>query len=163
MVYRKVQGDIFPPYTETLKSNRDCDNAVSYQVYEGEELAAEFSYHTQRVRGEEAPRFWVDGIRLSDAFADGKTMESVLQFIQYKCEALGCSALHLTLDEKNLFYRELYERYGFYLIDQVETESSHGKLSLMSVYKYPIPSSKDEIYRGYILRSERKRTRVQPG
>ncbi len=137
-------------------------NSIFYEASEGDERAAEFSYHTETLPHGAACRFWIDQIRLDGDFSDTVTMEAVLQFIQYKCQAAGCPAMFVRLDEKNLFYLELYRKFGFYMIDQEEWEPGQGETCCESVLKYPIPESKDEVFRSYIMRSERKRTKSQP-
>ncbi len=169
MVYRKVQGPAAP-------AGGPDENRISYRVCEGEELAAEFSYHIEHRPQDEECRFWIDEIRMTEAYSSAATMEAVLQFIQYKCQAAGCPAMHVKLDQKNRFYLEQYLKFGFYLIDQEERESGpdereaaregrelpRGYVSCMSVLKYPLPDSKEEVFRSYILRSERKRAKRQP-
>ncbi len=155
MVYRRVQSETSPAHTDVERA--------AYRVYEGEDLAAEFGYHTERRQPEEICRFWIDGIRLCEDYADGPTMEAVLQFIQYKCQTADCPAMHVRLDMKNLFYLEQYQKYGFYLIDREDVDEPHGEVSCESVLKYPMPHSKDEVFRSYIMRSERKRAKKQPG
>ncbi len=138
------------------------DNRICYEASEDGERAAEFSYHTESLPHGAACRFWIDQVRLDGDFSDTVTMEAVLQFIQYKCLAAGCQAMFVRLDDKNLFYLELYRKFGFYMIDQEEWESVQGQTCSKSVLKYPIPESKDEAFRSYILRSERKRAKIQP-
>ncbi len=155
MIYRIVEECPFP----THESGK---NTVSYQVYDGEKLAAEFAFHIQVLRGEEVRRFWIDGIRLCDEYADSPTMESILQFVQYKCAAGGCPAMHVRLDNRNLFYLELYRKYGFYMLDQEESKLPGGQVCCISVLKYPLPGSRDDVFRGYILRTERKKAGKSP-
>ncbi len=154
MIYRKVR--------QTEKKSKAGVGEVSYEVYEGKDLAAEFGYHVEHRPQDAASRFWIDGIRLSGSCSAASVMEAVLQFIQYKCQEAGCSAMHVRLNRKNLFYLELYQKFGFYMIDQEEQEPAPGQVSCISVFKYPIPNTREEFLRSYILRSERKRAKTQP-
>ncbi len=158
MVYRKVQGEALPVY-DADKTEYD---SVSYRVYDGEKPAAEFSYHIECLARDEGSRFWIDEIRLSDAYGDRNTMEAVLHFIQYKCRVAGCPAMHVRLASNNIFYIEMYRKFGFYLIDEEERKLPPGRVACMSVLKYPLPESRDDVLRNYIMRSERKRAGRQP-
>ncbi len=156
MVYRRVREELFPRSekidTETGASQT---GAVSYRVYERGDCAAECSYRVELVCTSQERRFVIDGIRLCESYATASVMEAVLQFLQYKAQTAGCRDMIVTLDRKNLFYLEQYQRFGFYLIDQSERKTGYGQVRCDCVLKYPLPTNREELYRGYILRSAR--------
>ncbi len=171
MVYRKVPGHTISARESVKNQNSEmktrragavCEHIV-YRVYEGQDLAAEFSYHVQDVTGDDTRRFWIDGIRLCEGHTNVLVMEDILHFIRYKCVSAGCPAIHVRLDGKNLFYLELYQKFGFYMIDQEERARTHGQISCECVLKYPVPVSREEVLEDYILRSERKRAKAPAG
>lgn len=128
MVYKKVPGHTISARESVNNQNSGINTGrvgavcehTAYRVYEGQDLAAEFAYHVQDVTGDDTRRFWIDGIRLCEGYANAPVMEDILQFIRYKCLSSGCPAIHVRLDGKNLFYLELYRKFGFYMIDQEE-------------------------------------------
>ncbi len=156
LIYRQVPEPLF-----SVEEGADAASAVSYRVYDGATPAAECAYRTIWVRGAEDCRFWIDGIRLGEGYGTADVMEAVLQFLQYKCREAGCEAMHLRLDVKNQFYLEMLDRYGFYMIDQEERERANGPACCECVLKYVLPTTADEVFRGYILRSARGKNRTQ--
>lgn len=128
------------------KVNTTEEGRVYYQVFNGEKPAAEFSWHLEDAESAGC-RFWIDGIQLAGGYEDEKHMDLVLQFIQYKCWVSGCKAMYVRLHVKNLFYQELYRKYGFYIIAR-EEEAGAGK----NVLKYPLPDSREEDFQSYIRR-----------
>ncbi len=167
MIYQRVQEELFPR-PETEKNNRISEvdaqqggkaEPISYRVFEGKDCAAEFTCHVQRLRGSEDCRFRINGIRLFSPYATVSVMEAVLLFLQYKAKTLGCRDMVVTLDPKNLFYRELYQRFGFYLIDQPEQEEERKETQCACVLKYPLPGNREEQFSDYIMRREREKAR----
>lgn len=127
------------------------DGRIFYQVFDGEKLAAEFAWHLEE--GASAGiRFWIDEIRLEGGYADKRSMDLILQFIQYKCWVSGCEAMYVRLHMKNLFYQEMYRKYGFYVIAQEETSLHPGDSSWKCVLKYILPDSREADFQSYIRR-----------
>lgn len=124
------------------------DSRICYQALDGEKLAAEFSWYTESGT---APgiRFWIEEIRLAGGYENGQTMDLVLQFIQYKCWVSGCSAMHVRVHVKNLFYQDLYRKYGFYTMAQEDDVSSRAG-DRKIVLKYVLPDSREAHFQSYI-------------
>lgn len=125
------------------------DSRVCYQAFDGEKQAAEFSWHLESGEGSGIV-FWIDEIRLKGEYEDEQTMDLVLQFIQYKCWVSGCGAMHVRIYMKNLFYQDLYRKYGFYTIAQEEVSSRAGDRRI--VLKYVLPDSREAHFQSYIRR-----------
>ncbi len=125
-----------------------------YQVFtDDKKPAGSFSYHVESSPADIC-RFMIDGIDLNDAYYSYDTLEAVLLFIQYKCERTGCPTMYIKLDQKNLLYKEMYRRFGFYMIDLEEIRLPHGQISEICVLKYVLPTSHEEILREYIFRQQ---------
>lgn len=125
------------------------DNRVCYQAFDGKKLAAEFSWYTESGAGPFI-RFWIEEIRLTGDYENEQTMDLVLQFIQYKCWVSGCNAMHVRIHIKNLFYQDLYRKYGFYTIAQDEDVSSARAGDRKIVLKYILPDSREAHFQNYI-------------
>ncbi len=153
----------------------------SYRVTDGGEKAAEFCWHieeyagetdkgTERTtagetvretgsgtdrgadRGTAGGRFWLDEVRLAGRYAHYECMYAVLKFICYKCWSAGFSAVYLRISGRNLFYMELYKKFGFYVIAE-EMRKIHKDISGYEyVMKYPLPQNREEEYDHYIRR-----------
>lgn len=125
------------------------DNRVYYQAFDGKKLAAEFSWYIESGAGLSA-RFWIGGIRLMGEYENEQTMDMVLQFIQYKCWVSGCDVMHVRVHMKNLFYQDLYRKYGFYAFAQDEDISLDRLGDRKIVLKYNLPASREEHFQSYI-------------
>lgn len=126
---------------------------ISYRVTDHGKRAAEFSYHTEAdnaVAGDGERRFWLDEVKIFDSFANYECMYAVLQFVSYKCWCTGAAAVFLKISGKNLFYLELYKRFGFYVIAEEKHEIHRGITVYEYVMKYPLPQTREEEYSHYI-------------
>lgn len=126
---------------------------ISYRVTDHGIRVAEFSYHmkdTEDTAKDGEGRFWLDGIRLFGQFAGYKWMYTVLQFVCYKCWSTGAAAIYLKISWKNLYYMELYKKFGFYIIAEEMREIQKGITICEYVMKYPLPQTRDEEYSHYI-------------
>lgn len=135
-------------------------NVTCYRVYEQEMLVAEFAYWIGRKvdRDRESSfydgnRFWIDKISLFSPFEHFDTMDAILHFIQYKCVLAGYSQIYIKLNARNLFYLELYKRYGFYVIADEGKTDARGTYDHSYVLKYTIPDTKDGMYQNYIRKN----------
>lgn len=164
MNYKKIISNV-PCHWDTEEKEREADGFVkeAYQVFEKDEMAAEFSYYTETVKdriyrgaGEvRIKQFWIDEIRLSDEFENYRTMDAVIQFIQYKCWAAGCPAMYVRLSSWNLLYQEMYMKYGFSVIAEEEKKLPRGGRVYEYIMKYSLPDSREAEYRNYIRRKTR--------
>lgn len=161
MNYKRMIRDVpFDRATGERAQNVEDVAAAAYRVYEKEELAAEFSYHMDTVAETKYSgagyismnQFWIDEIQLASGFTNYRTIDAVLHFIQYKCWVAGCSAMYVRLSVKNLFYQELYGKYGFYVIAEEEKRILRGGFAYEYVMKYPLPDSREEEYSRHIRR-----------
>lgn len=132
---------------------KDDKTGVSYCVTEHGTRTAEFSYYMERKLndiGNTEGRFWLDEVKLFGEFANYECMYAVLQFISYKCWCAGITAVYLKISGKNLFYMELYKKFGFYVIAEEKREIRKGIMSYEYVMKYPLPMTREEEYFHYI-------------
>lgn len=157
-------------YSSSVISNgkevqNDDGRQFAYQVFEKEKAVADFLYHIEsdclksffeeNASGAEMNSvFWIDDITLKSEFADYKFMDSILQFLQYKCWTAGCQSMYVRLNMRNLFYMEMYKQYGFFMFSQEEKQISYGQTVYECVMKYALPGSKEEAFRHYIRRRE---------
>lgn len=156
---RWIEGDTL---NYKMTENKERTDLISYQVYEKEKLAAEFSYVIESVHDENGggvmdslKRFWIRGVRLVNPFEDYQTFDAIIHFIQYKCRVAGYTEMYVRLSARNLFYMELYRRYGFYIIANEEKKQTIGDFARDYVLKYALPDTKEEMYHSYICRSRR--------
>lgn len=126
---------------------------ISYCVTDHGNRAAEFSYHMEdddSMARDGERKFWLDEVKLFGGFANYECMYAVLQFISYKCWCTGTDAVYLKISGKNLFYLELYKRFGFYVIAEEKHEIHKGITTYEYVMKYPLPQTREEEYSHYI-------------
>lgn len=129
--------------------------AVSYRVTQRGVHVADFSYHFEEgniAAREEDRRFWLDGVTLFGEFACYEYLDEILQFAGYKCCCAGIHAMYLKISGKNLFYLELYKKFGFYVIAEEEYQIHKGISAYGYVMKYPLPRSREEAFDHYIRR-----------
>ncbi len=127
--------------------------SVFYRVTDHEAKAAEFSYHMEEEKSTDrdgVSRFWLEEVKLFGTFANYECMYAVLQFISYKSWSTGTDAIYLKISGKNLFYLELYKRFGFFVIAEETREIHEGVKTYEYVMKYPLPQTREEEYFHYI-------------
>lgn len=138
MKYQQIKGD---------------GTGISYRVTDHGTQSAEFFYHMEdKTAGDGERKFWLDGVKLFGDYVNYECMYAVLQFISYKCWCTGADAVYLKISGKNLFYQELYKRFGFYVIAEETHEIHRGAKIHEYVMKYPLPQTREEEYFHYIRR-----------
>lgn len=132
---------------------RSDSNALSYRVTEEKQAVAAFTCSLFSDREEsfrEHGQFWIRELTLLPQFEDYEHLYAILKFIQYKCWCAGMPAIYLRLSSRNLFYLELYRKYGFRVIAQETREGTDPALSCDCVLKWVLPQTRHELYSHYI-------------
>lgn len=125
---------------------REEGTAVFYEVLEQGRKAAEFFYAVKPCQtGRGNCQFWIERIHMEQDYLDYSYLDTVLQFIQYKCWCSGCRSMYVRLSARNLMDIERYKRYGFYVIAQEEQTTVQGEVSCAYVLKYPLPREWEEM------------------
>ncbi len=148
-----------------ITEKNEAKKSVTYRVLVKKLPAADFSYYIEPLRNSCSPpensfayaqssnRFWISEIRLNSGFDQYETLDAVIHFIQYKCRTAGYREMYIRLNARNLFYLELYKKYGFSIIASEQTPLSGGNTDHDYILKYTVPDTAEELYRGYIKRN----------
>ena len=134
---------------------REDKEGISYRVMEQEKLAAEFAYHLEETEspGNKSSRFCLDKLCMAGEPAVYEKLDAILQFLQYKCWKAGCNAVYLRINSRNLFYLEMYKKFGFYIIAEEMREIKKDVYTYEYIMKYPLPKTMEEAYYQYIRRN----------
>ena len=125
---------------------------IFYRVMDRNNWAAEFSYHTEDAGSTYERYFWLDDMRIADAYLNYGCIDSILRFVQYKCWKADFDEICLRVSGKNLLYLEWYRKYGFYAIAHERIPDGKGAYTYEYVMKFRLPATREEVYAHSIRR-----------